>query len=241
MRRHVVLIGVSLFLTAAAGCGGNGSGTPGSAGSSGTGTAGSGGGTAGSGGGTAGSGGGTAGTTGSGGATGGGGRGGTGGSGFTNVGVCGWRGKATASTTAFDGYEERFIWGDEGTGDLVCIVRYDFKKVSTAPQAGCTACEGTIRTPCEWTHVVEYSNPTVMLDTNGACANSDLAFTAAKIQSYVGMRLSIGFVREVAGAHGSAMVTYDTAMQKWGVFGNATFDPANGMFNHDYRDGICLY
>ena len=228
MRRHAVLIGVSLFLTAAAGCGGNGSGTPGSAGSSGTGTAGSGGGTAG--------------TTGSGGTTGGGGTGGTGGgSGFTNVGVCGWRGKATASTTAFDGYEERFILGDEGLGDPVCVVRYDFKKVSMTPPTGCTACEGTICTPCEWTHVVEYSNPTVMVDMNGVCANSELAFTAAKVQSYVGMRAPIGFVREVAGAHGSAMIKYDTPMQKWIVFGNATFDPANGMFNHDYRDGVCLY
>jgi hypothetical protein len=234
MRRHAVLFGVSLFLTAAAGagCGGNGSGTPGSGGSSGTGTAGSGG-TTGTGGTTGG--GGRGGTTGSGGTT------GTGGSGFTMVGVCGWRGSAMASATTFDGYEERFILGDEGLGGPVCVVRYDFKKVSMTPQPGCNVCEGTNCTPCEWTHVVEYSNPTVMLDMNGACANSELGFTTAKIQSYVGMRPSIGFVREVLGAHGSAMMKYDTAMQKWDVFGNATFDPAMGRFNHDYRDGICLY
>jgi hypothetical protein len=55
------------------------------------------------------------------------------------------------------------------------------------------------------------------------------------------MRNSIGFVREVAGAHGSAMLKYDTAMAKWDVFGNATFDPGTMRFNHDYRDGICNY
>jgi hypothetical protein len=220
MRRHVVLIGVSLFLTAVAGAGcGGGTMSTGTAGSSGS--AGSGAGTAGGGGGTTG----TAGTTGS---------GGTGGGGpFLNVGVCGWSGKATASATAFDGYEDRFILSDEGLGAPVCVVRYDFKKVNMTPPGGCTE--------CEWTHVVEYSNPRVMTDTNGVCANSELAFTAAKIQSFVGMRISIGFARELGGAHGSAMMKYDTAMQKWDVFGNATFDQSTGQFNHDYRDGICNY
>jgi hypothetical protein len=219
MRRLAVLIGVlSLAAAAGTGCGG-GSMSTGAAGT--TGSAGSGAGTAGSGG-----------TTGGGGTTG---NAGTGGGGpFLNVGVCGWRGEATASATAFDGFEERFILSDEGLGAAVCVVRYAFKKVAgMTPPGGCTE--------CEWTHVVEYSAPTVMTDTNGACANSELAFNTTKIQSYVGMRMSMGFARELGGAHGSAMMKYDTAMAKWDVFGNATFDPTSGLFRHDYRDGICNY
>ena len=215
------LFGVGLLVagSAGAGCSSGGSGTPGSAGSSGsagtTGTAGSGG------------------TTGGGGTTGTAGTTGTGGSGFTTVGVCGQRGEATATATTFDGWEEFFMLSDEGLGAAVCVVRFDLKRVGAAPCGGCAE--------CTWTQQVEYSNPTVITDTGGVCANSDLALTTAKINSIVGTRLSIGFARELGGAHGSARMKWFDAQQRWDVFGNATWDTTTNLFRYDYRDGFCNY
>ena len=157
----------------------------------------------------------------------------TGGSGFTTVGVCGQRGEATATATTFDGWEEFFMLSDEGLGAAVCVVRFDLKRVGAAPCGGCTE--------CTWTQQVEYSNPRVMTDTGGVCANSDLALTTAKINSIVGTRLSIGFARELGGAHGSARMKWFDAQQKWDVFGNATWDTTTNLFRYDYRDGFCNY
>ena len=185
----------------------------------------------------AGSGGGAAGSTGSGGgcvATGGAtGAAGTGGSTYTHVAVCGQRGQATATATTYTGWEEFFMTSDEGLGDDICVVRFDVKRSGAAP-GGCTE--------CSWTQTVEYSNPTVVTDTSGACANSDLGLTAAKIASISGSRLSVGFVREWQGAHGSVRFRYFENTCDWDVYGSATWDdPGTDMFRYDHRDGFCNY
>jgi hypothetical protein len=186
----------------------------------------------------AGSGGGAAGSTGSGGGcvpTGGSsGSAGAGGSPYTNVAVCGQRGQATATATSYTaGWEELFMTGDEGLGDDICVVRFDVTRSGDAP-AGCT--------DCSWTQTVQYSNPTVVKDVNGACANSDLALNAAKIASIAGSRLSIGFVREWQGAHGSVRFRYFENRCAWDVYGNATWDdPGTDLFRYDHRDGFCNY
>jgi len=219
------LLGAGLLVAASAGagCSGGGGGSGGSMGSAGSsGSAGTGGTTGGGGTTTC-----VGGTPASAGTTGG------GGSGFTTVGVCGQRGEATATATTFDGWEEFFMLSDEGLGAAVCVVRFDLKRVGAAPCGSCTE--------CTWTHQVEYSNPRVMTDTGGVCANSDLALTTAKINAIVGTRLSIGFARELGGAHGSARMKWFDAQQKWDVFGNATWDTTTNLFRYDYRDGFCNY
>ena len=184
-----------------------------------------------------GSGGGAAGSTGSGGgcvATGGTtGAGGTGGSTYTNVGVCGQRGEATATASTYTGWEEFFMTSDEGLGDDVCVIRFDVKRSGTAP-AGCT--------DCSWTQTVEYSNPTVVKDVAGACANSDLGLTTAKIATINGTRIPIGFIREWQGAHGSVRFRYFENRCAWDVYGNATWDEGvTNLFRYDHRDGFCNY
>jgi len=120
--------------------------------------------------GTGGSAGGGAGT-GAGGTTGGTSSGGTGGGGaFINAGVCGERGMATATTTAYDGTAEFYIIGEAGLGVDVCVVRYDVKRKSAAP-AGCA--DPTTGTACSWSHTVTFSNPTVVTNEGGACDASD--------------------------------------------------------------------
>ena len=142
------------------------------------------------------------------------------------------RGQATADAATFDGYEERFIIGEQGFGSDVCVVHLNLKRVGDAP-GGCTV--------CTWTHLLEYSNPSVLTDTDGVCAESDLALDASAISKIVGTRVAIGFAKQLGGAHGSARMTYNDATQSWDVAGNATWNETTKTFNFDYRDGLCNY
>jgi hypothetical protein len=175
-------------------------------------------------------------TTGSGGASLGGGGGGSGGtsgtSTYPNVGVCGETGTATADATSFDGHEVRYIIGEEGFGTKVCQVQFDLKRVGDAPP-GCTV--------CTWTHLLEYSNPTILTDADGVCAKSDLALDTAAIAKVVGSRVAIGFAAHLGGAHGSARMTYFEDKQAWDVAGNATWSETTKTFFFDDRQGYCNY
>ena len=213
-------IGVLAMLFAGGACSGGGGSASGAGGT----TGGAGGTTAGAGGTTTSAGGAVA----TGGATG----GATGSSTYANVGVCGQRGKATADAASFDGYEERFIIGEQGFGSDLCVVHFDLKRVGDAP-AGCTV--------CSWTHLLEYSNPSVVTDTGGVCAASDLALDTAAIAKIAGSRIAIGFAKQLGGAHGSARMRYNDATQTWDVAGNATWNETTKAFNYDYRDGLCNY
>jgi hypothetical protein len=151
---------------------------------------------------------------------------------YANVGVCGERGNATADATSFTGYEERYVIGEQGFGSYICVVRFDLKRVGDAPP-GCTV--------CSWTHVLEYGNPSVITDTDGVCAKSDLALDPAAIAKIVGTRVALGFAKQLGGAHGSARMIYDDAAQTWDVAGNATWNETTSVFTYDYRDGLCAY
>ncbi len=153
---------------------------------------------------------------------------------FTMSGVCGNRGRVTATATTFDGYEELFIIGEDGLGKDVCVVRFDLKRVGDAP-GGCA--------DCLWSHLVEYSNPTIMLGggEDGPCVKGQFGLTAAKLASITGCRTAVGFAKEYLGAHGSARMKYGAAAAKWDVAGNATWDESMSLFRYDERDGICSF
>ncbi len=174
--------------------------------------------------------------TGGGGGSGSGGVPGTGGattpSTYPNQGVCGQRGQATADATSFDGWEERYIIGESGFGTDVCVVRFTLKRVGDAP-GGCTV--------CTWTQLLEYSNPSVVTDTDGVCAKSDVALDATAIAKVAGTRVALGFAKQLGGAHGSARMTYNDGTQTWDVTGNATWNETTKAFSFDYRDGLCNY
>ncbi len=178
--------------------------------------------------------GGSAGTLSAGGATGAAGSSGSAGAGggFANLGVCGRRGKATADGTSFDGFEERYLVGEQGFGSDVCVVRFELKRVGEAP-AGCSV--------CTWTHLVEYGAASVTTDTEGVCAKSDLGLDGAAITNVVGSRIGIGFAKQLGGAHGSARMTYNSTTASWDVTGNATWTETDKAFKFDYREGLCNY
>ena len=162
-----------------------------------------------------------------------GGAGGTGGtSTFPNVGVCGESGDAVADATSYDGHEVRYIIGEQGFGTRICEVQFDLTRVGDAPP-GCTA--------CTWSHLLEYSNPSVATDTDAVCAQSDLALDAAAIAKIVGSRVAIGFAPHYGGAHGSARLRYFEDTELWDVTGNANWSESTKAFSYDYREGLCNY
>jgi hypothetical protein len=189
----------------------------------------------GGGGGTAGSGaGGTTGTGGTG--TGGSGTGGTGGAAFVNAGACGERGMATASATDYNGTAEFYIISEAGLGVDVCVVRFDVKRTGAAP-AGCT--DPTTGAACSWSHLVQFSNPTVTTNTGGACDASDSVpqLDSAGIAQINGMSIGRGFSK--VAAHGDSLMKYDGT--KWTVVGRASWDETAGTFGYNILTGSCNY
>jgi len=147
------------------------------------------------------------------------------------VGVCGQRGESTVSDTEFEGYEELYLLGEEGFGDELCVVRIDVARTGDAPD-GCT--------DCVWSHQVEFSNATVVVDTDGACAKSDLGFDAARLAAVDGSSAGYGYVFEFMG-HNDVLMKYDAGAALWNPFGNAVWDEETSEFHFDHRDGFCNY
>jgi hypothetical protein len=161
---------------------------------------------------------------------------------WLSVGVCAERGQATVDASSFDGWEERYIISDSGFGtdaERPCVVRFALKRVGDAPHGG--ACMDTLAKKCEWTHLVEYSNPQVLADAAGACAASELGLTADAIATIVGSRAEVGFANQYAGAHGSARLKYFAATQSWDVAGNASWDATTRKLAYTFRNGFCGY
>jgi hypothetical protein len=161
---------------------------------------------------------------------------------WTNVGVCAVHCEATADATSFDGWEDRYIISDSGLGsdtDRPCVVRFDLKRVGPALHA--SGCVDTLAKPCEWTHLVEYSNPQVLVDLDGVCAKSDLGLTPEAVARIVGTRLEVGYLNQYAGAHGSVRMAYFDSKNAWDVAGNATWTASTNVLNYTFRDGFCNY
>jgi len=228
-RAWALLVGV---LAGAVGCSSGGS-SPGGKGGGGGGASGgtAGGGSAGSGAGGTATGGTSAGGTGAGG-TGGGGMGG----GFLNAGACGERGMGTVSTTDYNGTSEFYIISDAGLGVDVCVVRFDVKRTGAAP-AGCV--DPTTGAACSWSHLVQFSNPTVTTNTNGACDASDSVpqLDAAGIAQINGSSVGRGFSK--IAAHGDSLMKYDGS--KWTVVGRASWDETASTFGYNILTGACNY
>lgn len=228
MKGRALMVGVSLALWGCSDDGGDGAvpaagagGATGQAGSAGA----SPGGTGGSDTGSSGSGSGGMPSAGTGGSPSGG-----GGSGFADSGVCGVRGEGPVSESAFSGFEEFYLIGENGFGTDICVVRFDVARVGEAP-GGCDE--------CAWTHQVEYGNPQIVTDVNGVCASSELGMDSARIDEIEGSQAYYGFVFEYSG-HVSVLMKYDEATSTWGPNGTASWSEETGL-RFDRRDGYCGY
>ena len=160
-------------------------------------------------------------------------------SGFTQLGVCGVRGESTVNTAdTFEGYQEFFIIGDEGFGVDVCVVRFTVSRAGDAPE-GCENFAGQ-QDECLWTHLVEFSDPEVMLDEGGVCGNSELGLDMDAIAAIDGSQEAYGYVFEFQG-HNSVLLRYDAETETWAPNGNASWDADTSDFFFDRRDGFCMF
>lgn len=150
--------------------------------------------------------------------------------------MCGRRGEATANAETFEGFEELFIISDEGFGVDVCVVQVAVNRIADAPD-GCVDFDGE---PCEWSHLVQYSEPSILVDEGGACANSELGLDAAGLDELDGLTAAYGYVSEYVG-HNSVVLRFDESSQSWVPNGNATWDEDASVFSFNRRDGICSY
>ena len=169
--------------------------------------------------------------TGSGGTTGAAGSGGTSG-GFVNAATCGERGMATVNATSYSGYAEFFIIGEAGLGTDVCAIRFNVARIGAAP-AGCTN--------CNWSHQVQFTNPTVMTNVDGACDANDAipAIDAAGRAARTGSKSSRGFSK-ITG-HGDELMKYDDATQMWIGVGRGNWDEPTNMLGYNITTGNCSY
>jgi hypothetical protein len=137
---------------------------------------------------------------------------------FPNAGACNEEGEATASACAYDGHEDLLVVGGDGLGDPVCQIRFTVKRVGNAP-AGCryTNHDTGMQTDCVWTQTLEYSNPVVMVDVNGACANSGFGLTTQKIEQLNGCRVAIGYGPGCEDHDGACRMKYSVARATWEV------------------------
>lgn len=162
-------------------------------------------------------------------------------------GICEQHGHATVTTSTFAGYEDFFIWSEEIVssggrleepmeGDLVCRIRFDVSRVGPAP-AGCVDLDDV---PCEWTHTVEYSNPQVLIDVDGACGKSEVGWNQAFIDGMNGSRVSYGYLLTFLG-HDETLYTYSETTGEWIEFARAYWDETTGAFEYVLRLGACRY
>ncbi len=159
-------------------------------------------------------------------------------SGYAELGVCGRRSEGIVTETSFDTYQEYYLLGDEGQGPEVCVVRFDVSRIGDGP-AGCEKFAGQ-QEECLWTHLVEFTNPRVLIDEEGACANSELGMDAAAIAEIDGRQVAYGYVFEYQG-HNSVLMIYDEEQAIWKPLLNAGWGEESGDFRFDERDGFCGY
>jgi hypothetical protein len=157
---------------------------------------------------------------------------------FSERGVCGARATGVITAEEFQIKEERYLLSDGGFGPDICVVSFDVKRVGDAPP-GCDENAGQ-QTECLWTHLVQYDNPTVVLDENGVCAKSELGMDADAIAAIEGLQMSYGYVFEYQG-HNSVLMVYDAERGLWAPGTNAGWDEMTGDFLFDERRGPCRY
>ena len=133
--------------------------------------------------------------------------------------------------TPYEGFEELYILTNEDDPTDVCRVRYDLHAVGE-PEVPCSI--------CEWDVVVERSNPSVVVDLEGACANSDLSLDDAAIAGAVGKRDAYGFAREYVG-HASILMRYNENTGQWDALTTSNWDPTTSALRYNRRDGLCSY
>ena len=172
--------------------------------------------------------------------------GGAGGGGMTFTGICEQATVGTATTTAYTATEEFYILSEEAVDDgrvdnpvpedMMCRIRFDVTRAGPAP----AGCQDLDLDPCLWTNEVEYSNPEVLIDVDGACARSEINWDMDWVMEMDGSRVSYGYI-DMYESHDSVVMEYSTTTSMWEELGRSYWNPDTGEFNFKNRFGACRY
>lgn len=136
-----------------------------------------------------------------------------------------------AAQTSYQGFEEVYITtGDDDPVD-VCRIRYELRAVGE-PSSACAE--------CSWDVLIERRNPSVIVDVDHACANSDLALDAAGVAAFEGEPVEYGYVDEFMG-HSNVLVRLNRDRGTWEAVTFANWSETTGDLFYDRRDGFCGY
>lgn len=133
--------------------------------------------------------------------------------------------------TSYEGFHDVYILTLADDPTDVCRIRYQAKAVGE-PDVPCDF--------CEWDVVVEFTDPQVIEDLNGACANSDLGLDEATIEIDDGRRVVYGFAREHMG-HANNLMRLNEDSGQWEPVAVSNYDPEAASFTYDRRSGVCSY
>jgi hypothetical protein len=136
-----------------------------------------------------------------------------------------------APETSYQGFEDQYILTADDDPVDVCRIRYELHAVAE-PAVPCTI--------CEWDVVLEKRNPSVLVDLNNACANSDFGLDEAAISASVGERVAYGFAEESVG-HASILMRYNIGSGRWEEYTVSNWNPLVSEFRYKRRDGMCSY
>ncbi len=87
---------------------------------------------------------------------------------------------------------------------------------------------------------IEFSNPVVDVDIDGACASSSAAFNQAWIDGIDGSRESYGYIDMYEG-HQSVAMKYLQTMMMWSPIGRGYWEQTTGEFTFNNTLGPCTY
>lgn len=135
------------------------------------------------------------------------------------------------SETLYEGFEEQYILTAEDDPEDVCRIRYELHAVAE-PSVPCAN--------CEWDVVLERRNPTVVVNIDHACENSELGLSEAAIAAQVNERVAYGFAEESVG-HADILMRYNNIARVWEGYTVSNWESATSRFRYNRRDGMCSF
>lgn len=132
-------------------------------------------------------------------------------------------GEAIADTAGYGGTEVFTAVADQGQGETLCAIRYDWQAV--APQDDCPG--------CEWAWDLVATNAELVAEAGVGCAG-----VGASPADHDGEQRSQGFVSEYVGHADVLMALVDGT---WQAVAFAAYDPETGALSYEWETGYQPY
>ena len=152
---------------------------------------------------------------------------------FEELGECRFEAEGLYKDGKYEGFIDYILIADEGDGEDLCRVRFEVKTVEDSKRE----CK---EPDCYWATVVELSNPEVILDVEGKCANSDRQLGDEQIKDRLNKPMDFGVGEEPTG-HGLIILSYNQDSMLWEQFCDTEWEKETGVVLYDDIEGRCFY